>query len=130
MEEGSGSLFESRIGIGKGYCGKEQDAGGKRHGPNGIADPEVWVIGVQDTKGNWRACLFKYALHSTFHHADNFFVSAEYSGHIRRYLAGCKPGMVFLFAQGTSGNQSPRYFRYGRGKKSVGRVESIGCLAD
>ena len=97
----------------------------------GIADPEVWTIGVQDMDGRWRACLVKYALHPTFLHSDNFFVSADYPGYIRKYFQAAKPDMVFLFAQGTSGNQSPRYFRSGKTFAEAERVgTSIGKEAD
>jgi len=123
VEEANASLFEAKIGIGKGYCGREQGVGGNRHDPRGIADPEAWVLGVQDSKGNWRACLLKYALHPTFLHSDNLLVSADYPGYIRRQFATRKPGMVFLFAQGTSGNQSPRFFRSG---KTFAEAERVG----
>ena len=113
-EDACGSLFEARIGIGKGYCGREQGVGGNRHDPRGIADPELWVLGVQDLRERWRACLVRYALHPTFLHSDNLLVSADYPGYLRRYLGERLPGLAFLFAQGPSGNQSPRFFRSGK----------------
>jgi neutral ceramidase len=122
LEEANGDLFEAKIGIGKGYCGREQGVGGNRHDPRGIADPEVWVVGVQDSKGEWRACLLKYALHPTFLHSDNLLVSADYPGYIREHFASRKPELMFLFAQGTSGNQSPRFFRSGKTFAEAKRV--------
>ena len=123
--------FDAKIGIEKGFCGREQGVGGNRRNPYEIADPEVWTIGVQDLQGNWKACLVKYALHPTFLHSDNFLVSADYPGYIRKYFAKTKPDMVFLFAQGTSGNQSPRYFRSGKTFEEAERVGSaIGAEAD
>jgi hypothetical protein len=123
VEEANGDLLEVKIGIGKGYCGREQGVGGNRHDPRGIADPEVWVVGVQDSKGDWRGCLLKYALHPTFLHSDNLLVSADYPGCIRRHLSTRIPGMIFLFAQGSSGNQSPRFFRSG---KTFAEAERVG----
>jgi neutral ceramidase len=123
VEEAQSDLSEAKIGIGKGYCGREQGVGGNRHDPRGIADPEVWVLGVQDLKRSWRGCLVKYALHPTFLHSDNLLVSADYPGCIRKHLATSKPGMVLLFAQGTSGNQSPRFFRSG---KTFAEAERVG----
>ncbi len=108
------SEFPARIGVDKGFCGREHGVGGNRRDPMGIADPEVWTIGVQDFEGNWKAALVRYALHPTFLHSDNFLVSADYPGSIRTCLNHHKPGMTVLFAQGTSGNQSPRYFRSGK----------------
>ncbi|MCF7854210.1 MAG: hypothetical protein K9N51_05375 [Candidatus Pacebacteria bacterium] len=121
--EAAGSMFSARIGAAKGFCGREQGVGGNRRDPMGIADPEVWTIGVQDTDGTWRAVLVKYALHPTFLHSDNFEVSADYPGTMRAYFAESRPDAVFLFMQGTSGNQSPRYFRSG---KTFAEAERVG----
>ena len=66
--EAAGNPFPARLGIEKGFCGREQGVGGNRRDPMGIADPEVWTIGVQDLDGNWKAALVKYALHPTFLH--------------------------------------------------------------
>ncbi len=129
--EAAGSTFPARLGVEKGFCGREQGVGGNRRDPMGIADPEVWTIGVQDTDGNWKAAFVKYALHPTFLHSDNFLVSADYPGAIRKHLEHSKPGMVLLFAQGTSGNQSPRYFRSGKTFAEAERVgTAIGEEAD
>lgn len=117
--------FPAKIGIEKGYCGKEQGVGGNRRDPKGLSDPEVWVIGVQDLEANWRAVLVRYALHPTFLHSDNFMVSADYPGYIRKYLNDKKPGSNFLFAQGTSGNQSSRYFRSG---PTFTEAERVGIM--
>ena len=114
--------FEARVGVAKGYCGREQGVGGNRHDPREAADPEVWVIGVKDGKGTLRACMTRYALHPTFLHSDNLQVSADYPGCVRRCLADKHPGMVFLFGQGPSGNQSPRYFRAGKTYDEARRV--------
>ncbi len=116
------NTFEARIGLEKGYCGPEQGVGGNRRDPNGLADPEVWTIGVQDSEGKWRAVLVKYALHPTFLHSDNFLVSADYPGYIRKLFSEVLPETIFLFAQGTSGNQSSRYFRSGKTFEEAERV--------
>ncbi len=131
VKEAYSNTFDAKLGVAKGFCGRAQGVGGNRRNPYEIADPEVWTIGVQDLQGNWKACLVKYALHPTFLHSDNFLVSADYPGHIRKYFAQTKPDMVFLFAQGTSGNQSPRYFRSGKTFEEAERVGSaIGTEAD
>jgi neutral ceramidase len=114
--------FEAAVGVEKGYCGREKGVGGNRRNPDEIADPEVWVLGVKDTSGKVRGCMVKYSLHPTFLHSDNFLVSADYPGCIRHYFAEKKPGMTFLFAQGCSGNQSPRYFRTGKTYEEAMRV--------
>jgi hypothetical protein len=116
--------FDASIGVDKGYCGREQGVGGNRRNPNGLADPEVWTIGVKDASGALRACYVKYALHPTFLHSDNFLVSADYPGALRAFLNEIHPNTVILFAQGTSGNQSPRYFRSGKTWDEAVRVGS------
>ncbi len=131
VKEAYSNTFDAKIGVEKGFCGREQGVGGNRRNPYEIADPEVWTIGVQDLQGNWKACLVKYALHPTFLHSDNFLVTADYPGYIRKYLAKTQPEMMFLFAQGTSGNQSPRYFRSGKTFEEAERVGSaIGSEAN
>ncbi len=123
--------FDAALGVGAGFCGREQGVGGNRRNPNEIADPEVWTLGVKDASGNLRGCLVKYTLHPTFLHSDNFQVSADYPGCIRAYFAEKNPDMVFMFAQGPSGNQSPRYFRSGKTYDEAIRVgRAIGAEAD
>lgn len=123
VEEAAEHVFPGQLGVDKRYCGREDGVGGNRLHPLGIADPQVWVIGVKDLSGKLRACLAKYALHPTFLHSDNLLVSADYPGFIRSFLGSIQPEMVFLFAQGTSGNQSPRFFRSG---KTFAEAERVG----
>lgn len=125
------NTFEAKIGIEKGICGKEKGIGGNRRDPDGPADPEVWTIGIKDKKDNWRAALVKYSLHPTVIHEESTVVTADYPSYIRRYLAKTKPEMIFLFAQGTSGDQSTRYFRKGQTFKEAERIGfEIGRVAD
>ncbi|MEI6876918.1 MAG: hypothetical protein WCL50_17525 [Spirochaetota bacterium] len=127
----STNTFEATVGVGKGSCGRERGVGGNRRNPDEIADPEVGVIGVKDASGRLRGCLVKYALHPTFLHSDNLQVSADYPGCIRAFLSERLPGLTFLFAQGSSGNQSPRYFREGKTYEEARRVgRAIGAEAE
>jgi len=114
VKEAWDGRFEATVGVEKGFCGRDKGVGGNRRNPNEIADPEVWVVAVKDAASRIRGCMLKYSLHPTFLHSDSFLVSADYPGCIRKCLAEKKPGMTFLFAQGCSGNQSPRYFRTGK----------------
>ncbi len=120
--EACSSPFDAQIGVSKGTCGGEQGVGGNRRDPGGAADKEVCVLGVKDTNGNWRGCLVCYALHPTVLHSDNTLVSADYPAYIRKYLKWAKPGMITLFSQGTSGNQSTRYFRDGQNFEEASRI--------
>ena len=105
------ALREARIGFGAGRAGKEVGIGGNRHDPDGLCDPAVRVMGVQDATGQWLAALVKYSLHPTVLQMDNYLVSADYPFGIRQALTEARPGITVLFAQGATGDQSSRYFR-------------------
>ncbi len=125
------NTFPAQIGIEKGYCGKEQGIGGNRRDPSGLADPEVWTIGIKDMENRWRACILKYALYPTVLHGESTLVSADYPGYMRKYLLNKKPGMAVLFLQGTSGDQSTRYFREGQTFEEANRIgDAIAAEAD
>ena len=117
------NMFQAKIGADYGICGKEFGVGGNRRTPGGPSDPEVWVVGVKDLKDNFKAALVKYSLHPTVIHEESTLVTADYPAYIRKYLSETKPGMIMLFAQGTSGDQSTRYFRKGQ---SFDEAERIG----
>jgi hypothetical protein len=131
ITEAYGNSFEAKIGVGKGYCGREKGVGGNRRDPKGVSDPQVWTIGIKDIRDNWKACLVRYSLHPTVIHEDSTLVTADYPGYIRNYIGKTKPGSIFLFAQGTSGNQSTRYFRTGQTFEEAQRIGyAIGKEAD
>ena len=129
--EAYNNAFPAKIGIGMGICGREEGVGGNRRDPDGPADPEVWTIAIQDMEGRCRGCAVKYALHPTLLHGESKIVSSDYPCYLRRYLSEQKPGIVTLFLQGTSGNQSSRYFRTGQTFGEAKRVgEAIAKEAD
>ena len=103
----------AKIGVGKGICGKERGIGGNRDDKDGLADPSVGVIGLKDLDNKWIAIWVKYSLHPTLLQYDSMLVSADYPGYIRQYIKAEKPEAEFLFAQGSTGDQSSRYFRDG-----------------
>lgn len=108
------NTFDAKLGTYIGKCGAEQGVGGNRRNPKDLADPTVNVLSVKDMDDKVRTILFSYALHPTYLHAENLYVTADYPGYTRRYLSYAAPDAVFMFAQGTSGNQSSRYFRTGQ----------------
>lgn len=114
IEEASNNTFVGSIGTYVGHCGAEQGIGGNRREKGGLADPSVNIIAAKDTDGKIRGILLNYTLHPTYLHAENVFVSADYPGYIRRFFGFACPDAVFMFAQGTSGNQSSRYHRVGQ----------------
>ena len=133
-KEAIANTFDAEIGFEVGKCGYEQGMGGNRRYKNGLSDPSVNVMAVREKGGNIKSVLVNYTLHPTYLHEDNLLVSADYPGYIRRYMQFAAPDAVFMFAQGTSGNQSPRYFRVAqnfeecaRGGTTLG-VEAFHCL--
>lgn len=129
--EADKNQFQAKVGTGFGICGRECGVGGNRRNPEGPADPEVWTIGVKDSADKWKAALVKYSLHPTVIHEDSALVTADYPAYIREFLSLSKPGMTMLFAQGTSGDQSTRYFREGQSFDEAKRIgHRIGEAAD
>lgn len=122
IKEAMESPFDASLGTEVGHCGAEQGVGGNRRHPDGPADPSVNVLAVKDEKQRVRCVLLNYALHPTYLHAESLLVTADYPGYIRGYLKYAAPDAIFMFAQGTSGNQSSRYFRTGQNYDEACRV--------
>ena len=122
IKEARENTFDAKIATGVGHCGKEQGVGGNRRVKNGVQDDSVNVICVKDMDDKIRGILLNYALHPTFLHAESLWVTADYPAYIRRYLNFAFPDAIFMFAQGTSGNQSSRYHRVGQDFEEAARV--------
>ncbi len=118
------NTFDAKFATGVGHCGKEQGVGGNRRVKNGVQDDTVNVICVKDMNDTVRGILLNYALHPTFLHAESLYVTADYPGYTRRFLNFAFPEAKFMFAQGTSGNQSSRYHRVGQDFEEAARVGS------
>lgn len=119
------NTFEAQIGFGSAHLGAESGIGGNRRDRNGICDPNLNIAAVRDMTGKVRGVIANYALHPTFLHEDSLLVTADYPGYLRSYLEGAFPGAAVGFAQGTSGDQSSRYFRQGQ---SFDEAERVGVL--
>ncbi|HTZ51567.1 MAG TPA: neutral/alkaline non-lysosomal ceramidase N-terminal domain-containing protein [Spirochaetia bacterium] len=111
VKKAATGMGPARLGFGRGRAGAEKGIGGNRHHPSGICDPAVGVIGVQDQAGALKALLVKYSLHPTILQMDNRMVTADYPWGIRTLMGERHPEATFFFAQGTTGDQSSRYFR-------------------
>ncbi len=107
------TAFEAQIGVGKGYCGPEQNVGGNRRDRGGIADTGVFVIGIKDMDDNLRGAIVRYSLHPTFLGAENREITCDYPGYIYKTLKDKYKNIVPAFQIGTAGDQSPRFFRSG-----------------
>lgn len=124
IREARENTFPAKLGTGIGHCGKEQGVGGNRRIRNGLQDDSVNVICVKDMNDTVRGVLFNYALHPTYLHAENLYVTADYPAYVRRFIHFAYPEAKFMFAQGTSGNQSSRYHRVGQNFEEAARVGS------
>lgn len=116
--------FVAKVGSGATRCGAEKGIGGNRRDKNGVCDPSVNVISIKDLSGRIRGVFANYTLHPTFLHEDSTVVSADYPGYMRTYIKKAFPDAVFGFSQGTSGDQSSRYFRVGQSFDEADRVGS------
>jgi hypothetical protein len=119
------NAFEASIGSGFVICGKEKGIGGNRRNPEGPADPKLWTVAVKDKNNALKAVMTKYALHPTVIHEDSNLVTADYPGYMRKFLKQKEPGMNLLFLQGTSGDQSTRYFRQRQDFDEAKRIGDI-----
>lgn len=122
ISESIENIFDAKLGTFAGHCGSKQGVGGNRREKNGLCDPSVNVLAVKDSTDTVRACLLNYALHPTFLHAENELVTADYPAFVRRFLNFAQPKAVFMFAQGTSGDQSSRYHRITQDFEEAARV--------
>lgn len=130
IREAISNPFDAKIATAVGHCGAEAGVGGNRRDLDGPCDPTVNVLAVSDLSGEVRGILVNYALHPTYLHSDNELCSADYPAYIRRYFHFAYKNAVVLFAQGTSGNQSSRYFRVAQNFEEAARVgTTIACEA-
>ena len=122
IKEAHDNTFDAEFGSYVGHCGAEQGVGGNRREKGGVCDPSVNILAVRDSDKKIRGILLNYALHPTYLHADNVLVSADYPGGVRNYIHFAFPDAIFMFAQGTIGNQSSRYHRLGQTFEEACRV--------
>ncbi len=115
-------MFDASFGAGTEICGSDKGVGGNRRDPEGPQDPTVGVLKVVDSEGVCRAIVVNYALHPTLLHAENTAVSADYPGYVRERLSQRYPHALTLFLQGTSGDQSTRYFRTDQSFEEARRI--------
>jgi hypothetical protein len=117
--------FPATVGFGVGHIGAESGIGGNRRDKNGVVDDSLNILAVKNAQGQLKGVIANYSLHPTFLHEDSMLVSADYPAYLRYELTEKFPGAVVGFAQGTSGDQSSRYFRQGQ---SFDEAERVGRL--
>ncbi len=102
-----------------------EGVGGNRHDPAGPADPEAGVLMVRAAEdGRALAAITVYSMHPTVLHEDSTLVSADFPYYTRLALRErLGPGLVTLYFNGPSGNQSPRHHVKGQ---TFGEAERLG----
>lgn len=114
--------FDAYFASGVAVCGAESGIGGNRRLPGGPHDPLVSVLAVKDTNDAVRGIMVNYTLHPTFIHEWSNVCTADYPCYLKLELEESIPGALVGFTQGTSGNQSSRYYRQGESYDEAERV--------
>ncbi|MDR1096711.1 MAG: neutral/alkaline non-lysosomal ceramidase N-terminal domain-containing protein [Tannerella sp.] len=101
--------------------------GANRRDPSFAADPQVPVLAVKDTTGNYIACMIVCSMHPTVLHEDSTLYSADFPASTReilqeKYLGSACPVLYFT---GAAGNQSPRHVT---GSNTFDEARRIGSL--
>ena len=122
IKEARENAFPASFGAGTAMCGAEQGIGGNRRMPGGPHDPLVSVLAIKDKSDNVRGMLVNYTLHPTFIHEWSNVCTADYPCYLKLQLEEMEPGSIVGFTQGTSGNQSSRYYRQGESYDEAERV--------
>jgi hypothetical protein len=102
--------------------------GANRHDPvRGAADPQVPLLAVKDTAGDYIACMMVCSMHPTVLHEDSTRYSADFPASTRRILQKKYLGTAcpVLYFTGAAGNQSPRHVT---GGNTFGEARRIGAI--
>ena len=122
ISDAKANAFKASFTSGTALCGAESGIGGNRRMPGGPHDPLVSVMAVKDEAGTVRGMFVNYTLHPTFIHEWSNVCTADYPCYLKMQLEEMEPGVIVGFAQGTSGNQSSRYYRQGESYDEAERV--------
>ena len=125
IAEAKETAFVAKFTSGTALCGAESGIGGNRRLPGGPHDPLVSVMAVKDKEDKVRGMLVNYTLHPTFIHEWSNVCTADYPAYLRMQLEEMEKGAIVGFSQGTSGNQSSRYYRQG---ESYDEAERVGRM--
>ena len=117
--------FDAYFTSGTAMCGAEVGVGGNRRYPGGPHDPLVSVMAIKDTNDKVRGMLTNYTLHPTFIHEWSNVCTADYPCYLKLEIQDHIPDVIVGFSQGTSGNQSSRYYRQGESYDEAERVGRI-----
>ena len=124
------NAFDAKFAYGTAICGAESGIGGNRRMPGGPHDPLVSVMAIKDATDAVRGAIVNYTLHPTFIHEWSNVCTADYPAYLKMEIEEKLPSCIVGFAQGTSGNQSSRYYRQGESYDEAERVgRKLGSVA-
>ncbi|MCR4718026.1 MAG: hypothetical protein K5768_00150 [Firmicutes bacterium] len=116
------NAYPAKFTSGTAICGEEEGIGGNRRIKGGPHDPLVSVMAIKNESDNITGIMVNYTLHPTFIHEWSNVCTADYPCYLKIQLEELIPNAVVGFAQGTSGNQSSRYYRKGESYDEAERV--------
>ncbi len=119
------NAFKAKFGAATQVCGAESGVGGNRRVFGGPHDPLVSVMAIKDMQNNVRGAMVNYTLHPTFIHEWSNVCTADYPCYLKKEVEERIEGIIVGFAQGTSGNQSSRYYRQGESYDEAERVGRV-----
>lgn len=125
VKECKDNAFDAEFTAGTAMCGAESGVGGNRRVKGGPHDPLVSVMAIRDGAKRVRGMMVNYTLHPTFIHEWSNVCTADYPCYLKKQLEELEAGVIVGFAQGTSGNQSSRYYRQGESYDEAERVGRI-----
>lgn len=125
IADAKADAFDAYFTSGVEVCGAESGVGGNRRLPGGPHDPLVSVTAISDKNKKVRGMMVNYTLHPTFIHEWSNVCTADYPCYLKMQLEEMEEGCIVGFAQGTSGNQSSRYYRQGESYDEAERVGRI-----
>jgi neutral ceramidase len=76
--------------------------------PDGLVDPDVPVLKIEDPDGRVRAVLFGYACHGTTLGGDYYLIGGDWPGYAQKYLETAYPGAAALFLTGCGADADPQ----------------------
>lgn len=125
VAQSQADAFTAAFAYGTQLCGAESGVGGNRRLPGGPHDPLVSIMAIKDTEEKLRGMIVNYTLHPTFIHEWSNVCTADYPCYLKMEIEEKNPDCLVGFAQGTSGNQSSRYYRQGESYDEAERVGRI-----
>lgn len=99
---------QSRFGISRRYPLPDGSVAWRPYDSAKAMDPDLFLLKCEDMEGHLTALVYQYACHPTTLGSDNYLITADYPGVVRRILEENHPGLTTLFLQGCGADIKPR----------------------